>query len=150
MYRNVQSGVMGMDNRQRWVMTLADADFDIADAFAVALTVPASGSYRLRVDGYAATVCTEVLYEGATIGTPGTAYTWRSEERSDALEDADVGVSAEYGGTYTGGTQISTKVSNDPKPTEFGLKPSTIYRLTFTSKADNNAASLRLTLSKRR
>lgn len=139
-----------MDNRKEWVMTLSDADFDIADAFAVALTTPASGSYRLRIDGYSTTVSTEVWYEGATIGTAGTAYTWRSVERSDALVDTDVDVSAVYGGTYTDGTQIFTKTSDDPNSMEMGLNPSTIYRFTFTSKADNNAASLRLTLSKRR
>jgi len=33
---------------------------------------------------------------------------------------------------------------------EFALKPSTVYRITFTSAADNNVAALRLTLSKRR
>ena len=139
-----------MDNRQRWVMTLADADFDIADAYAIALTTPATGSYRLKVDGYSAAAATEVWYEGATIGAAGTAYTWRSVERSDALEDTDVAVSAEYGGTYTGGTQIFTKVSDDPNSMEMGLNPSTIYRFTFTSLADDNAASLQLTLSKRR
>ena len=138
--------------RQYWVATLADADFDVADAYSVAITTPASGSYRLRVDGYATTVCTEVWYEGATISVAGTALTWRSVERSDALEDASHAVSAEYGGTYStvGSTTLVSKVTDDTHSVELGLKPSTIYLVTFTSKADNNAASLRLTLSKRR
>jgi len=34
-------------DRKTWVFSLADADFDIADAFAVAITTPAAGSYRL-------------------------------------------------------------------------------------------------------
>ena len=139
-----------MDNRKYWVATLADVDFDIADAFAIAITAPAAGSYRLQVDGYAATVCTEVWYEGATIGVAGTAFAWRSVERSDALEDTDVAVAAEYGGTYTGGTQIFSEVTVESSSIEFALKPSTVYRITFTSVADNNVAVLRLTLSKRR
>ena len=138
------------DFRQEWVATLADTDFDIADAFAIAITAPASGSYRLCVDGYAAAIATEVWYEGATIGVAGTAFTWRSVERSDALEDTDVGVLAEYGGTYTGGTEIFSEVSVVDSSMEFALKPSTVYRITFTSAADNNVAALRLTLSKRR
>lgn len=135
--------------RTEWTVALADADFDIADAFAVAITTPASGAYRLAVYGASTTVSTEAIYEGATIGVAGTAATWRNLERSDALEDASHVVSVEYGGTYTGGTTLSTRVTDDPVPTEFGLKPSTIYRITLTSKADNNAASLRLVLSKR-
>lgn len=138
------------DFYEYWVVTLGDTDFDIADAFAVALTVPAAGSYRLKVDSYCTSVCTEVLYEGATVGVAGTAFTWRSIERSDALEETDVGVSAEYGGTYTGGTAIFTEVSVLERSIEFGLKPSTVYRLTFTSVADNNVGALRLTLAKHR
>ena len=137
-------------DRKTWVFSLADADFDIADAFAVAITTPATGSYWLGVEGYGNTVCTEVWYEGATIGVAGTAAVWRSEERSDALEDATHVVAIEYGGTYTGGTQIFTKVDRDDRSMEMGLKPSTIYRITFTSAADNNAATLQLKLSKRR
>jgi hypothetical protein len=138
------------ENRKHWIYSLADADFDIADAFAVAITTPAAGSYRLRVDGYGSTVCTEVWYEGATIGAAGTAAVWRSVERSDSLSDASHPVLIEYAGTYTGGTVIFTKVDRDEHSMEFTLKPSTIYRVTFTSAADNNAATLQLKLSKRR
>ena len=136
--------------RQKWVYSLADADFDIADAFAVAITTPASGAYRLDVRGLASTAATLVIYESATIGVAGTAAVWRSIERSDALEDATHDVDLEYGGTYTGGTTLFTATHLEGEAIEFGLKPSTIYRVTFTSLADNNAGSLRLTLSKRR
>jgi len=135
--------------RQEWVYSLADADFDIADAFAVAITTPSTDSYRLEVSGLAQTAATLVVYEAATIGVAGTAAVWRSIERSAALEDATHDVSLEYGGTYTGGTTLFTTVHLGDV-IEFGLNQSTIYRITFTSLADNNAGSLRLTLSKRR
>lgn len=135
--------------RQDWVFSLADADFDIADAFLVAATVPASGSYSLAIRGLAETAATLVVYEGATIGAAGTAGTWRSIERSDALEDATHAVAVEYGGTYTGGTTLFT-TAHLGDAIEFGLKASTIYRITFTSLANDNAGALRLVLSKRR
>lgn len=136
--------------RQEWVYSLADADFDIADAFAVAITTPSTDSYRLEVSGLAQTAATLVVYEAATIGVAGTAAVWRSIERSDALEDATHVVSLEYGGTYTGGTTLFTATHLEGEEIEFGLNQSTIYRITFTSLADNNAGSLRLALSKRR
>ena len=120
---------------------LYDADFDIADAFKIVITTPATGSYWLSEEVSASTVCNVLITEGVTIGAVGTALTLFGRSRQGDHPDP-YAVIAEYGGTYTGGTDILQSVEmNGDHGNEFLMKPSTSYQITVTSKAADNYAS---------
>ena len=122
--------------------SLFDADFDIADAFKIVITTPATGSYWLAEDVSSATVCNVTVTEGITNATGnGTELVLygRSRQKDHPNECA---CAAEYGGTYTGGTEILKKVEMRGEPgNAFLMKPSTAYLITVTSKAADNYAS---------
>jgi len=122
--------------------SLVDLDFDIAAPMKIVITTPATGSYWFAEDVSSASVCHVVVTEGVTIGAAGTALTLFGRSRQGAYPDV-YAVAAEYGGTYTGGTEILPKVELRGEPgNHFLLKQATSYQITVTSKVDNNYASI--------
>ena len=121
--------------------SLFDADFDIAGPMEIVITTPATGSYWLAEDVVSASVSNVVITEDVTIGAAGTALVLFGRKRQGDYPD-EYAVACEYGGTYTGGTYILTKVEIRGEPGDhFLMKQSTSYLITVTSKADNNYAS---------
>jgi len=121
--------------------SLFDADFDIADVMKIVVTTPATGSYWLAEDVSSASVCNVTVTAGVTIGAAGTELVLFGRSRQSDYPD-EYAVAAEYGGTYTGGTDILNKVELRGEPgNHFLMKQSTSYLITVTSKADNNYAS---------
>ena len=118
-----------------------DADQDVADVIKIVVTTPASGSYWLSKQVSANGAVNVTLTEDVTIGAAGTALVFYSRNRQGDHPD-DCGCLIEYGGTYTGGTEILTEVClyedmDDP----ICLKRSTSYQITITSKAADNYTS---------
>jgi len=119
-----------------------DNDHDIADPIKVVVTTPATGSYFGGLDVVSHQTCHMLITEGVTIGAAGTALTFRNRNRQGDHPD-DCECVAEYGGTYTGGTEILSKVE---LRAETGvcmvLKQNTSYLVTVTSKVDDNYTSV--------
>jgi len=142
--------------RKYWEASHYVADHDIGTPITIAITTPATGSYRLGCELDCDTGVVLQWYEGVTIGAAGTAMVWRSVIRTDSDGDEAHAVLIEQGGTYTGGTLIRQRMSawSYTSPSEevppFVLKPSTIYLLKATTLADNNDTTLIMRLSKRR
>jgi len=126
-----------------YVASYIDTDHDIAGPIKMVITTPASGAWRLSVGCFAKTECNVTLTEAVTIGAAGTALTLRNLTRHGTHPDSS-GVLAEYGGTYTGGTEIFTAATVDRESLgpHWILKQSTSYLITATSKADNNYTSV--------
>jgi len=115
---------------------------DILSPIKMVITTPAAGSYWVGMDISAHLTVNMTVTEGVTIGTPGTALTFRNRNRQGDHPD-DCGCVAEYGGTYTGGTEIVTKVDlRGETGVHMLLKQSTSYLITVTSKADDNYTSV--------
>jgi hypothetical protein len=144
------------ESRRYWEASHYDSDHDIADTIKIAVTTPATGSYRLGCELGCDTAVLLQWYEGVTISVAGTPMVWRSVIRTDSAEDETHPALIEQGGTYTGGTLIRQRMSAwsyaDPseEPPPFTLKQSTTYLLVATSVADNNKTTLIMRLSKRR
>jgi len=145
-----------MSNRRFWESSHYDSDHDIGTPISIAITTPATGSYRLGCELACDNGVVLQWYEGVTIGAAGTAMVWRNVIRSDSAEDETHAVLIEQGGTYTGGTLIRQRMGawsyTDPSepPPPFTLKQSTTYLVVATSLADNNDTTLIMRLSKRR
>ena len=93
-------------------------------------------------DVSSSTVCNVTVTEGITNVTgDGTALTLFGRSRQGDYPD-EYAVAAEYGGTYTGGTEILSKVElRGEIGNAFLLEQSTAYLITVTSKANSNYAS---------
>ena len=122
---------------------LFDADFDVADAFKIVITTPATGSYWLAEDVSSSAVCNVSIKEAiVNVTGDGTALTLFGRSRQGDYPNV-CACAAEYGGTYTGGTEILSKVEMRAEVDNHTLmKPSTSYLITVTSKADNNYTSV--------
>lgn len=117
------------------------ADHDIASPIKILVTTPATGSYWLAVDISAHTTVHELIAEGVTNATPGTALVFRNRNRQGDHPD-DCACAIEHSGTYTGGTTIFEKVELRGEPgVHTLLKQDTRYQITITSKGDNNYTS---------
>ena len=122
---------------------LFDATFNITDVMKIVITTPATGSYWMAEDVSSASVANVTVREDIiNVTGDGTALTLFGRSRQGDYPD-EYAVVAEYGGTYTGGTEILSKVELRGEPgNHFLMKPSTSYQITVTSKADNNYASI--------
>ena len=119
------------------------ADHDIASPMEVVVTAPATGAWWINAEVLADATETLLVEEDVTIGSAGTAMTFRRLVRDGTYPDKD-GPSVEQGGTYTGGTTIYQAPCNNANGVRFKLKASTSYQFTVTSFADNNRAALQL------
>jgi hypothetical protein len=140
---------MGMGNHKHcserdagYRVSYFDNDHDITGPIKMVITTPATGSYWAGMDVVSHTTCHVAVTEDVTIGAAGTALTFRNRNRQGDHPD-DCACLAEYGGTYTGGTEILTKVELRAETgAHMLLKQSTSYLITVTSKADNNYTSV--------
>lgn len=120
---------------------LFSSNFAIIGPMKIVVTTPATGSYWLAEDVSSASICNVKITADVTIGAAGTALTLFGRSQQGDYPD-EYAVIAEYGGTYTGGTDLLQKAELRGEPgNHFLMKPSTSYLITVTSKADNNYTS---------
>jgi len=118
------------------------ADHDISGVIKVVVTTPSTGSFWLATDVVSHTTVNITITEDVTIGAAGTAMTFFNRNRQGDHPD-DCECLIERDGTYTGGTEILSKVElRAERDNHTLLKPSTSYLVTVTSKADNNYTSV--------
>ena len=121
--------------------SLFDASQAIADVMKIVVTTPATGSYWLAHDVVSHQTVNVTLTEDVTIGSAGTAMVFYARNRQGDHPD-DCACLIEQGGTYTGGTEILTKVELRAESGNHTLlKQGTSYLISVTSKGADNYTS---------